>query len=87
MSLFSTLDLWSVKAGECETFGFHSLVVSKLDKSEYDKIIVGSFGGMLRIYQINCDPPEHTSFKPSDLLIETQLSDSIFQIIVGKLVR
>ena len=87
MSLFSTIELWSTKAGENESFGFHSLVVSKLDKTEHDRIIVGSFDGMLRIYQVTYDSPEQTAFKPSDLLIETQLSECISQVVVGKLVR
>lgn len=87
MSLFGTLDLWSTKAGESETFGFHSVIVNKFDESEHNKIVIGSFDGILRIYQITNGPLESTSFKPSDLLLEKQLPESISQIVVGKLVR
>ena len=87
MSLFSTLEFWSTKAGDDETFGFNSLVVCKLDDSENDKIVIGSFDGVLRIYQVTFDESEQTTFKPSDLLIETHLSESICQVVVGKLFR
>lgn len=87
MSLFSTLDIWSTRCGEDETFGFDSLVIADLDESGNDKIIVGSFSGLLRIYQVTCSDSEWTSFKPSDLLIESQLPSGIIQIVVGKLVR
>lgn len=46
-----------------------------------DKIIVGSFHGILRIY---CPKPPH--FKPDDLMLEVQLQQPILQVEAGKFV-
>lgn len=87
MSLFSTVDFWSTQCGENETFSFSSLVTVDINESGNDEIIVGSFSGLLRIYQVIYNDSEETSFKPSDLLLESQLPDGIIQIVVGRLVR
>ena len=46
-----------------------------------DKIIVGSFHGVLRIY---CPKPPH--FKPDDLMLEVQLQQPILQVEAGRFV-
>lgn len=86
MSLFSTLDFWSTQCGENEKFGFDSMVVADLEESGNDYIITGSFNGLLRVYQGNNKDADR-SFKPSNLMIEMQLSNPIIQVFVGKLVR
>lgn len=87
MSLFNIMDLWSTRCGEEENFGVDSLICTNLDESGDFKIIIGSLNGFLRIYEPHCTDLQQTSFKPSDLLLETQLSNPITQIATGQLVR
>lgn len=87
MSLYNTLDIWSTRCGEDESFGFDSLIISNLNENSHDLIIVGSFQGLLRIYQVINNENEQYNFKPSDLLLEIQLPGSIVQIVTGKLIR
>ncbi|XKL67673.1 hypothetical protein PGB90_003164 [Kerria lacca] len=86
MSLYNTLDIWSTRCGEDESFGFDSLIISNLNENSHDLIIVGSFQGLLRIYQVINNENEQYNFKPSDLLLEIQLPGSIVQIVTGKLI-
>lgn len=46
-----------------------------------DKIIVGSYHGILRIY---C--PKPPNFKPDDLMLEVQLQQPILQVEAGRFV-
>ena len=46
-----------------------------------DKIIVGSYHGILRIY---C--PKPPNFKPDDLMLEVQLQQPILQVETGRFV-
>ena len=46
-----------------------------------DKIIVGSYHGILRIY---C--PKPPNFKPDDLMLEVQLQQPVLQVEAGKFV-
>lgn len=89
MSLFNAIDFWSTRCGDDEEFGFNSLMVTDLDESGKNKIITGSFSGLLRIYEVLYDPSETQSFsfKASDLLLETQLLQPIVHVNVGRLVR
>lgn len=86
MSLFNTLDFWSTHCGENESFGFDSMVLADLEESGNDYIIIGGFSGLLRVYQVN-NAETDRSFKPSNLMIEMQLSNPIIQVFTGKLVR
>ncbi len=87
MSLFNVLDYWSTRCGENEAFGFGSITVADLLQTGNDLIIVGSFNGLLRIYQINANKAQQLEYKPSDLLLETRLPNNICQVVAGKLLR
>jgi len=81
MSLFQAREWWSTYAGNDEEFDSGNLCVSNIDNSQqgHDKIIVGSFHGILRIFY-----PKSNGFKPSDLMVETQLPQPILQVASGK---
>lgn len=88
MSLFKSREVWATQFGkEDETFDCNSILLVDLRGKGYESIIVGSHNGMLRIYNPQSDPEiESLEFRPTDLLIETQLSHSILQLAYGKLV-
>lgn len=78
-SLFKLRDLWSVKYGD-EEFDVRSMAVGPVDDDNgQDKIVVGSFQGMLRVFH-----PKQKGFKPEDLLLEFNLGLPILQVSVGK---
>ncbi|XP_067305516.1 protein PTHB1 isoform X2 [Pseudorasbora parva] len=87
MSLFKARDWWACTLGEGEEFDQGCLCVGDVDNSGtgYDKIVVGSFMGMLRIFS------PHPA-KPADLteadaqLMEVQLHEPIIQVELGKFV-
>ncbi|XP_049901956.1 protein PTHB1 isoform X1 [Epinephelus moara] len=87
MSLFKARDWWSAVLGEGEEFDQGCLCVGDVDNSGsgHDKVVVGSYMGMLRIFS------PHTS-KSSEggvadaLLLEVQLQNAIIQVEVGKFV-
>ncbi|XP_065213240.1 protein PTHB1 [Planococcus citri] len=86
MSLFNAIDLWSTRCGVDETFSINCLVCVDYDESGRNKVIVGSLSGLLQIYEFNCTDFAQTSFKPSDLLLETQLPLPIIHVATGQLV-
>ncbi|XP_067018157.1 protein PTHB1-like [Acropora muricata] len=83
MSLFKARDWWATYAGSDEEFDQGCLCVANIDNnsSHFDKIIVGSYHGILRIY---C--PKPPSFKPDDLMLEVQLQQPILQVEAGRFV-
>ncbi|KAJ7390596.1 Protein PTHB1 [Desmophyllum pertusum] len=83
MSLFKARDWWATYAGSDEEFDLGCLCVANIDNNglQLDKIIVGSFHGVLRIY---CPKPPH--FKPDDLMLEVQLQQPILQVEAGRFV-
>ncbi|PFX24103.1 protein PTHB1-like [Stylophora pistillata] len=83
MSLFKARDWWATYAGSDEEFDLGCLCVANIDNNglQIDKIIVGSYHGILRIY---CPKPPH--FKPDDLMLEVQLQQPILQVEAGKFV-
>jgi Bardet-Biedl syndrome 9 protein len=88
MSLFKARDLWSTQCGEDETFDQVCIITTNLG-NQYDKIIVGSHSGYLRVYQPSLELLEDgavNGYKPTDLLIEMHLLQPVLQISVGKLV-
>jgi hypothetical protein len=88
MSLFKARDLWSAQCGEDETFDRACIVTASLG-SRYDKIIVGSHSGYLRVFQpsiVRLEDDNTVGYKPTDLLIEMHLPQPVLQICVGKLV-
>ncbi|XP_078073301.1 protein PTHB1 isoform X3 [Mustelus asterias] len=85
MSLFKARDWWSTVVGEQEEFDQGCLCVADVDNSGNDKIIVGSYKGILRIYSPQPAKPG-AALQPEELILELQLQDSILQVEVGKFV-
>lgn len=87
MSLFKSRELWTTQCGREETFDCNSILVVDLKGKGCESIIVGSHNGLLRIYNPQSDAEmDLTGFRPTDLLIETQLSHPVLQLAYGKLV-
>ncbi|XP_064598108.1 protein PTHB1-like [Liolophura sinensis] len=90
MSLFKARDWWSTTVGEEEEFDYGCMCTANVDNcsSEYDKIIIGSFHGTLRIFSPSPPKAEDkgVSFKPEDVLLESQLNAPILHVGVGKFV-
>ncbi|XP_065130363.2 protein PTHB1 isoform X1 [Paramisgurnus dabryanus] len=87
MSLFKARDWWVSVVGEGEEFDQGCLCVGDVDNSGsgYDKVVVGSYMGMLRIFS----PHPAKMDNPTDVnsqLLEMQLPDSIIQVEMGKFV-
>lgn len=80
MSVFKLQEWWNVRVGADEEFDSGSMVVGNLDNSSVpaDKIAVGSFQGMLRVYA-----PVKPTFRVEDLLIESNLGEPILQMLSG----
>lgn len=90
MSLFKARDWWSTTVGEEEEFDQGCLCVANIDNSpnELDKIIIGSYHGILRIF--NPKPTKidggWSGFRPEDVLLESSLQSPVLQIEAGKFV-
>uniref|UniRef100_A0A3B3VH65 Bardet-Biedl syndrome 9 n=1 Tax=Poecilia latipinna TaxID=48699 RepID=A0A3B3VH65_9TELE len=87
MSLFKARDWWSAALGEGEEFDQGCLCVGDVDNSGtgHDKIVVGSYMGMLRIFSPNANKLSDGGMAESQLL-EVQLQNAIIQVEVGKFV-
>uniref|UniRef100_A0A8C1XW76 Protein PTHB1-like n=1 Tax=Cyprinus carpio TaxID=7962 RepID=A0A8C1XW76_CYPCA len=85
MSLFKARDWWASVLGEGEEFDQGCLCVGDVDNSGsgYDKIVVGSFMGMLRIFSPHPAKPDEQTEADAQLL-EVQLPDPIIQVEMGK---
>jgi len=78
-SLFQLRDLWQTKFAD-EEFDVRSMAVGNVDndKDGGDKIVVGSFQGMLRVLH-----PRKKGYQPEDLLLELNIGCPILQVEVG----
>ncbi|XP_053083687.1 protein PTHB1 isoform X2 [Pangasianodon hypophthalmus] len=87
MSLFKAREWWAAVLGEGEEFDQGCLCVGDVDNSGsgYDKVVVGSYMGMLRIFAPHATRPAEQSGVDAQLL-EVQLRDPIIQVEVGKFV-
>ncbi|CAB1334321.1 unnamed protein product [Coregonus sp. 'balchen'] len=87
MSLFKARDWWATVLGEGEEFDQGCLCVGDVDNSGsgHDKIVVGSYMGMLRIFSPHPAKPGEPSPADSQLL-EMQFRDPVIQVEVGKFV-
>uniref|UniRef100_A0AAQ5ZHW9 Bardet-Biedl syndrome 9 n=1 Tax=Amphiprion ocellaris TaxID=80972 RepID=A0AAQ5ZHW9_AMPOC len=87
MSLFKARDWWSAALGEGEEFDQGCLCVGDVDNSGtgHDKIVVGSYMGMLRIFSPHANKSSETGIADAQLL-EVQLQNAIIQVEVGKFV-
>ncbi|XP_037532484.1 protein PTHB1 [Nematolebias whitei] len=87
MSLFKARDWWSATLGEGEEFDQGCLCVGDVDNSGtgHDKIVVGSYMGMLRIFSPHANKSSEGG--PADAqLLEVQLQNAIIQVEVGNFV-
>ncbi|XP_068615757.1 protein PTHB1-like, partial [Brachionichthys hirsutus] len=87
MSLFKARDWWSAVLGEGEEFDQGCLCVGDVDNGGpgHDKLVVGSFMGMLRIFSPHGLKPSEEAPAEAQLL-EVQLQNAIIQVEVGKFV-
>jgi len=53
-----------------------------MDFAYSDKIVVGSFQGLVRIYE-----PRPPAFSPGHVILETQLDAPVLQVAIGKFVQ
>ncbi|CAD5121558.1 DgyrCDS10057 [Dimorphilus gyrociliatus] len=92
MSLFKAREWWETNAGEQETFDKGCLCVANIDNDQdkVDKIIIGSYNGILRIYKPSIKVDEETgkklTFNPDDVLYEQKLSEPILQVEAGRFI-
>lgn len=84
MSLFQAREWWSAQVGEDEDFDVGCLCVANVDNEPggINKIITGSYHGMLRMY---C--PRQKEYKIEDLILEKRMDAPILQIAAGKFVQ
>lgn len=84
MSLFQARDYWSVQVSQDEEFDVGCLCVANIDNepSGANKIITGSFQGMLRMYY-----PKQKEYKIEDLILENNMEAPILQIAAGRFVQ
>jgi Bardet-Biedl syndrome 9 protein len=84
MSLFQAREWWSAQAGQEEEFDVGCLCVANIDNEPggTNKIVTGSFQGMLRMY---C--PKQKEYKIEDLILEKNVEMPILQIAAGKFVQ
>jgi len=84
MSLFQAREWWSAQAGQEEEFDVGCLCVANVDNEPggTNKIITGSYQGMLRMY---C--PKQKEYKIEDLILEKNLEMPILQLAAGKFVQ
>ncbi|KAM9309234.1 protein PTHB1 [Pholidichthys leucotaenia] len=87
MSLFKARDWWSAALGEGEEFDQGCLCVGDVDNSGtgHDKVVVGSYMGMLRIFSPHANKSSEGGPADSQLL-EVQLQNAIIQVELGKFV-
>lgn len=87
MSLFKARDWWSAALGEGEEFDQGCLCVGDVDNSGtgHDKVVVGSYMGMLRIFSPHANKSSEGVPMEAQLL-EVQLQNAIIQVEVGKFV-
>ncbi|KAK1790886.1 hypothetical protein P4O66_014050, partial [Electrophorus voltai] len=87
MSLFKARDWWSAVLAEGEEFDQGCLCVGDVDNtgSGYDKVVVGSYMGMLRVFAPHASHPGEGPAAGAQLL-EVQIQDPIIQVEVGKFV-
>ncbi|KAM6967643.1 protein PTHB1 [Aplochiton taeniatus] len=87
MSLFKARDWWGAVLGKGEEFDQGCLCVGDIDNSGtgHDKVVVGSYMGMLRLFSPHATKPGEPAQADAQLL-ELQLRDPIIQVELGKFV-
>ena len=77
MSLFQVQEWWGTSVGSKEEFHTNSIDIGNVDNADQadNKIIVGSFEGILRIFT-----PQAREFKTEDQLLERDMKAPILQL-------
>lgn len=89
MSLFRSIEWWSVNLNEKEMFDSNCLLVSAVGKDRSQCVLIGNHEGFFRMYSPASEMTEDgvvSGYKPSDLLLEMQLPYPILQLGMGALV-
>ncbi|XP_059177174.1 protein PTHB1-like [Physella acuta] len=86
MSLFKTRDWWSASVGEDEEFDLGCMCIGNIDNSThgYDKVVIGSYQGVLRIYNPNPNSSTNGVSSAEDLVLEQAFKQPILQVEIGK---
>jgi len=84
MSLFQAREWWSAQAGRDDDFDVGCMCVANIDNEPRgtNKIVTGSFQGMLRVYQ-----PKQKEYKVDDLICEMDMDAPILQLGAGRFVH
>lgn len=84
MSLFQAREWWSAQAGQDEQFDVGCLCVANIDNEPggVNKIITGSYQGMLRMYI-----PKQREYKIEDLILERDMEIPILQLGAGRFIQ
>ncbi|CAH2009588.1 unnamed protein product [Acanthoscelides obtectus] len=84
MSLFKIRELWTTHCeSEDEVFDQNSMIVTKLDNTEF--LVTGSHSGVLRIFK-PFNGSDESGFSAADLLAEKKYEQPILQVGSGQLV-
>ncbi|XP_019719361.1 protein PTHB1 isoform X2 [Hippocampus comes] len=89
MSLFKARDWWSAALGEGEEFDQGCMCVGNVDNSAmgHDKVVVGSYMGMLRIFSPHAAKANEAGQGAAEAqLLEVHLQNAIIQVELGKFV-
>ncbi|KAL8618805.1 hypothetical protein ACOMHN_000233 [Nucella lapillus] len=88
MSLFKTREWWSTSVGEAEEFDHGCLCVANIDNelSGPDKVILGSFHGILRVFNPRLQKTESgwSGYSPEDVVLEQAFQLPILQVEAGQ---
>ncbi|KAK7506674.1 hypothetical protein BaRGS_00002149 [Batillaria attramentaria] len=88
MSLFKTREWWSTSVGEAEEFDHGCLCIANIDNdvNGTDKIILGSYHGILRIYNPRPQKTESgwSGYSPEDVVLEQAFQLPILQVEAGR---
>ncbi len=83
MSLFQAREWWSSPSDADDTYDTGGLLVACLDGE--DKVVTGSFGGLLRVWQPSGPSAAGgASLTANDLLLEERLNAPILQLAAGR---
>lgn len=88
MSLFKTREWWATSVGEAEEFDHGCLCVANIDNdiTGHDKVILGSYHGILRIYNPKPQKTESgwSGYSPEDVVLEQAFQLPILQVEAGR---
>jgi hypothetical protein len=88
MSLFQAREWWGHGSAEDDTYDSGGMLVAALGSEDgaavEDKIITGSFSGLLRVWQPSGQTMGGAATVAQDLLLEERLNAPILQLAAGR---